>query len=315
MKKIILVVAFIFFVIIALYHLKYRTQQNSVTANISYLTKLAEAGNLEAQTDLGLAYGNGNGTIQNYTKAIFWYNKAAQRGYAQAQFNLGLFYENGWGILKDPQQAIKWYTKAAEQGLTSAQVNLATIYLSNIGELQNYLEAKKWLLKAAEKNDTNAMNNLGQIYAHGLGVEKNNAQAEKWFTKAVALGSMSARNSLGAFYGKGLGLHPDDRDKVLPLIESSACQGYVQAQINLASFYTENDGEAPVDYKKAYAWNYVAFINGSKNAENELNLLTLKMSSAELIDAKKLAAEYSQKYRSSPIDNDTYKSQTECLYP
>lgn len=26
---------------------------------------------------------------------------------------------------------------------------------------------------------------------------------------------------------------------------------------------------------------------------------------------KKLAAEYSQKYRSSPIDNDTYKSQTE----
>lgn len=58
---------------------------------------------MEAQTDLGLAYGNGNGTAQNYTKAIYWYYKAAQQGYAQAQFNLGLFYENGWGILKDPQ--------------------------------------------------------------------------------------------------------------------------------------------------------------------------------------------------------------------
>ena len=311
MKKIILIMAFIFFVIISISHLKYKTQKNSVTTNISYLTKLAETGNMEAQTDLGLAYGNGNGTVQNYTKAIYWYNKAARQGYAQAQFNLGLFYENGWGVLK----AIKWYTKAAEQGMTRAQVNLATIYLSNTGELQNYLEAKKWLLKAAEKNDTNAMNNLGQIYAYGLGVEKNYAQAEKWFKKAVALGSRSARNSLGAFYGRGLGFQPDDRDKVLPLIEASACQGYVPAQINLASFYTENDGEAPVDYKKAYAWNYVAFINGSEKSGNALNLLTQKMSSAELIDAKKLAAEYSQKYRSSSIDDDTYKSQTECRYP
>lgn len=307
--------AFIFFVIISISHLKYKTQKNSVTTNISYLTKLAETGNMEAQTDLGLAYGNGNGTVQNYTKAIYWYNKAARQGYAQAQFNLGLYYENGWGVLKDPQQAIKWYTKAAEQGMTRAQVNLATIYLSNTGELQNYLEAKKWLLKAAQKNDTNAMNNLGQIYAYGLGVEKNYAQAEKWFKKAVALGSRSARNSLGAFYGRGLGFQPDDRDKVLPLIEASACQGYVPAQINLASFYTENDGEAPVDYKKAYAWNYVAFINGSEKSGNALNLLTQKMSSAELIDAKKLAAEYSQKYRSSSIDDDTYKSQTECRYP
>ncbi|MGX5871548.1 tetratricopeptide repeat protein [Enterobacter cloacae] len=315
MKKIILIMAFIFFVIISISHLKYKKQKNSVTTNISYLTKLAETGNMEAQTDLGLAYGNGNGTVQNYTKAIYWYNKAARQGYAQAQFNLGLFYENGWGVLKDPQQAIKWYTKAAEQGMTRAQVNLATIYLSNTGELQNYLEAKKWLLKAAEKNDTNAMNNLGQIYAYGLGVEKNNAQAEKWFKKAVALGSRSARNSLGAFYGRGLGFQPDDRDKVLPLIEASACQGYVPAQINLASFYTENDGEAPVDYKKAYAWNYVAFINGSEKSGNALNLLTQKMSSDELIDAKKLAAEYSQKYRSSSIDDDTYKSQTECRYP
>ena len=77
----------------------------------------------------------------------------------------------------------------------------------------------------------------------------------------------------------------------------------------------ENDGEAPIDYKKSYAWYYIASINGSKNAESELNSLTSKMNSEELIDAKKMATEYSQKYRSSPIENDTYKSQTECRYP
>jgi hypothetical protein len=39
------------------------------------------------------------------------------------------------------------------------------------------------------------------------------------------------------------------------------------------------------------------------------------MSSEEMKDATILAAEYSQKYRSSPIEDDTYKSQTECRYP
>jgi TPR repeat protein len=38
--------------------------------------------------------------------------------------------------------------------------------------------------------------------------------------------------------------------KALQLVEASACQGYIPAQNNLGSFYTENDGEAPVDYKK-----------------------------------------------------------------
>lgn len=41
-----------------------------------------------------------------------------------------------------------------------------------------------------------------------------------------------------------------------------------------------------VDYKKAHAWYYAAFINGSVNAESELNILTRKMSNEELIDVK-----------------------------
>jgi hypothetical protein len=39
------------------------------------------------------------------------------------------------------------------------------------------------------------------------------------------------------------------------------------------------------------------------------------MSSEEFIEAQKIALEYSQKYRSSPTGDDTYKSQTECRYP
>ncbi|HGL6804948.1 TPA: tetratricopeptide repeat protein [Citrobacter amalonaticus] len=119
--------------------------------DISYLTKLAKSGNMEAQTDLGVAYGNGDGISQNYAKALYWYNKAAMQGYAQAQFNLGLYYENGWGTLSDPQQAIKWYKKAAEQGMTKAQVNLGTLYLANPNVQKNYPEAKKMAIKGCRK--------------------------------------------------------------------------------------------------------------------------------------------------------------------
>lgn len=293
----------------------FEPKKKSGLIDVEKLTMLAEKGNAEAQTDLGLAYGSGNGVRKDYEKAMYWYTKSAEQDYAQAQFNLGLYYEHGWGTAKNIQLAIKWYIKAAEKNMVSAQVNLGTLYVTTTGTERNYSEGKKWLLKAAEKNNTVAMNNLGQIYAHGLGIEKDNIQAEKWYLRAVALGSMSARNSLGAFYGKGLGSHPEDVDTVLSLVEASACQGYIPAQINLASFYMGNDDEAPIDYKKSYAWYYTAYINGSVSSEYELNSLAKKMSNEELTDAKKMATEYSQKYRSSPIEDDTYKSQVECRYP
>ncbi|WP_038258943.1 tetratricopeptide repeat protein, partial [Yokenella regensburgei] len=90
-------------VVIALCYSNDDSKNKGVTNNIAYLTKLAEQGDMKAQTDLGLVYGNGNGTAQDYTKAIYWYNKAAKQGYAPAQFNLGLFYEHGWGNVKDLQ--------------------------------------------------------------------------------------------------------------------------------------------------------------------------------------------------------------------
>lgn len=283
--------------------------------NIIELEKQANQGKASALSELGFCYETGQGVSKSYEKSFALYSESAKKGYGIAQFNIGNAYRHGRGVTLDYQKAVEWYHKAAEQNVTRAQVVLGNMYINGQGVTMDANKAIEWYTKAAKYNDTAAMNNLGNIYSDGIGIPIDNKRAEDWYLKAVKLGSMSARNSLGVFYGRGLGRHPDAQDKALQLVEASACQGYVPAQINLGSFYTENDGEAPVDYKKAYAWNYVAFINGSKNSENALNLLTQKMSSTELIDAKKLAAEYSRKYRSSSIDDDTYKSQTECRYP
>ena len=50
---------------------------------------LAEAGDAEAQNNLGLMYFNGRGVAQDDAEAVAWYRRAAEQGFANAQYNLG----------------------------------------------------------------------------------------------------------------------------------------------------------------------------------------------------------------------------------
>jgi hypothetical protein len=71
---------------------------------------------VEAQTDLGLMYANGEGVGRDYDEAVNWYRKAAEQGDAKAQNALGVMYHNGFGVKRDDKEAKKWFRKAAEQG-------------------------------------------------------------------------------------------------------------------------------------------------------------------------------------------------------
>ena len=66
--------------------------------SFSLYKELAEAGDADAQFNLGILYANGYGVLKNYIKAFVWYEKAALQGYDEAYFNLGLFYYNALGI-------------------------------------------------------------------------------------------------------------------------------------------------------------------------------------------------------------------------
>ena len=46
----------------------------------------------------------------------------AEQGNADAQSNLGLMYESGRGVPQDYKEAIKWYRLAADQGFARAQI-------------------------------------------------------------------------------------------------------------------------------------------------------------------------------------------------
>ena len=72
----------------------------------------AEAGNAEAQANVGEIFERGLGGEPNYEVAAFWYEKAAKQGNSRAQFNLGTLYEQGLGVEKDPLKALNWYRDA-----------------------------------------------------------------------------------------------------------------------------------------------------------------------------------------------------------
>ncbi len=74
---------------------------------------LAEQGDADAQSNLGLMYDNGEGVPENDAEAVRWYRLAADQGSAWAQFNLGINYEIGQGVPQNYVEAYRWFNLAA----------------------------------------------------------------------------------------------------------------------------------------------------------------------------------------------------------
>ena len=101
----------------------------------------ARQGDPTGQLKLGILYEQGNGIVQDYKQAMYWYHKAAQQGNADAQFHLGAMFDEGKGVFKNRIEAMKWYRKAAEQGHAKSQNNLGTIYKEGQDVPQNYTQS------------------------------------------------------------------------------------------------------------------------------------------------------------------------------
>ena len=170
---------------------------------VSIYRLLADQGDAEAQSWLGLLYYDGEGVAQDYVEAVRWYRMAADQGHADAQHTLGLLYANGQGVAQDYAEAARWYKKAADQGYALAQNDLGLLYANGQGVAQSYAEAARWYRKAADQGYANAQFHLGFLYANGHGVAQDNAEAARWYRKAAEQGNADAQNNLGVLYMYG----------------------------------------------------------------------------------------------------------------
>lgn len=184
----------------------------------------AEAGDAEAQYELGMICSSGVGVEMDNVEALKWMLKSADQNLLAAQVAVGDMYNYGtaipWTIEhyknmslkkieRDLEQAVYWYGKAAERGDAKAQYELAYIHEYSIGIYRNFDEALRLLHASASQGYPDAQCELGYLYFKGHGFEQNYVLATEWFLKAGKQCNYKAQYYLGEIYLNGYGIEPD----------------------------------------------------------------------------------------------------------
>lgn len=100
-------------------------QRKDYAAAVAKWRSVAQSGNREAQSLLGIMYAFGQGVPQDYPVAIKWLHMAAAQGEPKAMFKLGSMYANGQGFVRDHQRAVMWFYMANEGGNPKAAKEMA----------------------------------------------------------------------------------------------------------------------------------------------------------------------------------------------
>ena len=87
------------------------------------LKPYAEAGDPEAQYNIGWMYLNGYGLAMNDRLALDWWQRASDQGYTDASFSIAMLYSLGEGqVKKDMDKAVEYYLMAVEDGHEDANM-------------------------------------------------------------------------------------------------------------------------------------------------------------------------------------------------
>lgn len=185
------------------------------------LVKLAEDGNAEAQTNLGLCYLKGEGVTQSFEDAAKWFDKSANQNDAEGQYLLACLYSKGKGVQVNSQKSFKLLMESAQQGHADAQCGVAACYDYGENDIAiDHEEAIKWWRKAAEQGNARGQWAVGNYYFDN----RDFAQAVQWFEKSANQGEALSQLLLGMCYFKGLGVGRDIQ-KGYDLVKKAAEQG------------------------------------------------------------------------------------------
>lgn len=221
----------------------------------------AENGDPNGQTALGLMYAEGKGGLpQDDRKAAEWLRKAADQDVPEAQYTIGLFHSEGRGGLKKSEtEAMKWWRRAADGGSAEAQHDLGVCY-------------------------RDAMN----------GVEKDHTAAVQWFQKSADQGLPQAQLNLGLMVGAGRGT-AKDAAKALEWVLKAAHQGLAEAQSAAGLYYMSGEKGLPFEPVRAYAWLTLSVNGGCKEGQAFKDTLENTLTTAEKVEAAKLAGQLKSK--------------------
>ena len=207
-------------------------------ANVKKLIKLAEKGDVQAQTELADAYFKGKGVRRSYQEAVVWLEKVAETGDLNAQYQLAQCYFNGKGVPKSPQKGVEWLTKVADAGNPEAQRELALCYRDGKGVEQSKEKYYALIEKHAEKEKPEVQLDLAKAYHSGEGVTKDVNKAKYWAEQASKNGNSEAELLLASWTYEVNASNPE----AIKRLTQVANKGNTEAQRMLADAYLEGKG-------------------------------------------------------------------------
>ena len=201
-------------------------EQNTELA-LDYYKKAVEQGNVDALVNMGNIY-NRQG---DHEKSFNAWNEAAEKKNPRAMNNLGLAYLEGTGhVQQNYDMAIGLFTESASLGNVTAVNNLADIHYSGQGVLQNYPEAAKLYHFAASKGNLESMHSLADMLNKGTGIDKNPKESSYWYKKSAEAGYMPSVREYGYMLYKGEGGLKKNKKEGLQLLFAAAGSGDKKAK-------------------------------------------------------------------------------------
>lgn len=228
---------------------------------------------------------------QDYQTALKELEPLISENNLDAMNMVGQIYENGHGVTADPAKALTLYNRCADQGHLGC-VNSRRAYKD-----KEYKQELKTIEPAAQSGDAIAQNRLGEMYEFGYGLSRDAVAALSWYEKAAEQGLVVAQHNIGRAYNFGTGVQ-QDFSQAEQWYRKAAEQGHTDAMFFLGALYSNEHGSDAGQHTNitAYAWLQNALELGNPTASAIQSRILMKLSDAELSEAKALAEEYKSKY-------------------
>ncbi len=212
----------------------------------------AEGRAIQHEIELAAAYLTGHGAQKDEKQAAYWYEKAAEAGDPEAQKEIGYFYQIGLGVPIDPVRAVHWYRLSAAGGLLSGKVDLGVAYVWGVGVPKNTLLGEQLFREAAEKGSGMGACYLGDMYYLGIGVKQDLALAQHWFEIGTKLHEPRASFRLGSLLSTRDD-QPRNIPRAADVLRKSADEGYVPAMHALGLLLANHPDLAKSHWRSGHA--------------------------------------------------------------
>ncbi len=215
-----------------------------------WLTRAAETGDTGDMKDLALTYQYGvQGQGTSPRLAEYWLNRAAEAGDADAQLRLAGLYDLGTFLPHDPEKAARWYIRAAESGNVGA-IGQAADFFTRSGDVNRAFDYKVRALKGGVADAR-----FGCYPAPGLSHDR--------LSYGLALCDYENRNrtpyipALAEALATGDAL-PQNLPRAIALLKTGLREGHPEAAFVLAGLYERGDGVTADLPEAARLYGYAA---------------------------------------------------------